>query len=83
MSAPHILPDFVKSWMLTEFEEKDPKNDFLTRIVNEGKIAYLTDALLPNMHDTLKMGFTASQLNWCKLNEAHVWSFFIQRKILY
>jgi hypothetical protein len=83
MTREHILPEFVKAWMLTEFEEKSPKNDFLTSIVNEGKVAYLLDAMLPKMEDTLKIGFTNNQLSWCKQNEAHIWSFFIQRKVLY
>ncbi len=83
MGKAHVLPDFVRAWMLTEFEEKNPLPDFLTRIVDEGKIAYLTDALLPKMDDTLKMGFSLRQLNWCKANEAHIWSFFLKRRLLY
>jgi hypothetical protein len=83
MSKAYILPDFVKGWMMTEFENKNEKNDFLTKIVDEGKIAYLTDALLPKLNDTLKMGFSAKQLDWCKVNEGHMWSFFISRKLLY
>jgi hypothetical protein len=83
MDREHMLPDFVKAWMIVEFEEKNLKADFLTRIVTEGKIAYLVDAMLPSMDDTLKMGYTRNQLNWCRQNEAHIWSFFIKRKILY
>jgi hypothetical protein len=83
MSREHMLPDFVKGWMMTEFEEKSPRLDFLTHIIDEGKIAYLVDAMLPEMHDSLKIGFTKKQLDWCKANEAHIWSFFIKRKILY
>lgn len=83
MTRQHMLPDFVRGWLLTEFEEKKTKNDFLTHIVNEGKIMYLMDALLPRMNDTLKMGYSQNQLNWCKRNEANIWSFLIKRKILY
>jgi hypothetical protein len=83
MRKEYMLPDFVKAWMIVEFEEKNLKSDFLTRIVTEGKISYLLDAMLPKMDDTLKMGFTQNQLNWCRQNEGHIWSFFIKRKILY
>jgi len=83
MRKEYLLPDFVKGWMLTEFERKNAKPDFLTRIIEEGKIAYLVDALLPEVNDTLKLGFSQSQLDWCKRNEGHMWSFFIKRKILY
>jgi hypothetical protein len=83
MSKEYMLPDFVKAWMIVEFEDKNLKADFLTRIVTEGKIAYLVDAMLPRMDDTLKMGYSLSQLNWCRQNEGHIWSFFIKRKILY
>jgi hypothetical protein len=83
MSREYLIPDFVRGWMLTEFEEKNAKPDFLTRIIEEGKIAYLVDAMLPEMNDTLKIGFSKNQLDWCKQNEGHMWSFFIKRKILY
>jgi hypothetical protein len=39
--------------------------------------------MLPKMQDTLRLGFSASQLDWCKKNEGNMWSFFIKKKILY
>ncbi len=83
MRKEYVIPDFVRGWMLTEFEEKNPKPDFLTHIIDEGKIAYLVDAMLPRMEDSLKIGFSPAQLDWCKRNEGHMWSFFIKKKLLY
>jgi hypothetical protein len=83
MTRVHMLADFVRAWLMTEFEEKNSKVDFLTRIIKEGKIMYLMDAVLPKMEDSLKMGYSGKQLSWCKRNEGNIWSYFIKRKVLY
>jgi hypothetical protein len=51
--------------------------------VDKGKRLYLLDKFLPNMPDTLKIGYTANQLNGCYKNEGLIWSFLIQNNLLY
>ena len=84
MRKEYMLPDCIKGWMNAQFETPtNQKNDFLSHIVHSGKIMYLTDALLPDVTDSLKIGYTQKQLEWCKRNEFNMWSFFIQNKLLY
>lgn len=83
MTKDYILPDCVRGWLLNAFENDMGKEDFLNEIIHYGKIMYLTDAVLPYMNDTLKIGYTAKQLAWCKKNELNMWTYFIQNKMLY
>lgn len=51
--------------------------------IDKGKRLYLLDKFLPNTPDTLKIGYTASQLAGCYKNEGLIWSFLIQNNLLY
>jgi len=83
MSKPYMVSDCIKGWMNTVFPQNELKNNFLTNIIHAGKILYATDAMLPDMNDTLKTGFTKKQTDWCYKNEYNMWAFFIQQKMLY
>lgn len=83
MRKEYILPDCIKGWMATEFENKMNKADFLSEIIYQGKVMYLTDALLPEIDDSLKIGYTNDQLKWCKKNEGNMWSFFLDQNLIY
>jgi uncharacterized protein YjaZ len=52
-------------------------------MIQEGKIMYFVDATLPDMHDTLKIGFTKRQLDFCKKSEAMMWTYLAEHKQLY
>ena len=52
-------------------------------MVEEGKRMYVLDMVLPETADTLKTGYTASQLKGCYENEAAIWNFFIENNLLY
>ncbi len=83
MTKGNILPDAVSGWMINEFPYTMNKNDFLSEIIYMGKILYLTDAILPRVNDTLKIRYTASQLDYCRQNEFNIWSYFAAQKIVY
>lgn len=83
MNQENIIPDAARAWMFTEFPFNMNKNDFLSEITYMGKILYLTDALLPNTPDSLKIQYTQQQLDYCIQNEFNVWSYFAAKKMLY
>lgn len=83
MNEENIVPDAIRQWMLIEFPNNMNKNDFLSEIVYMGKIMYLTDALLPNTPDSLKIQYSKAQMEYCTQNEFNVWSYFAAKKMLY
>ena len=52
-------------------------------MIYNGKVLYCMDALMPETADTLKIGYTPAQLDWCQQNEANIWSYFLDQNLLY
>lgn len=83
MRKEYIVTDAIKGWAQSEYEMDGTKKDFLSNVVYQGKLLYFQDALLPESEDSLKIGYTADQLAWCDKSEVSIWSFFIEKKLLY
>lgn len=83
MNRENIVPDFIKGWMLNEFPQKDEKNNLLSEMIYQGRIVYLIDAMMPDADDTIKIGFSKNQLDWCKRNEGNMWGFLLKNQLLY
>ncbi len=83
MNEENIVPDAIRQWMLTAFPNNMNKQDFLSEIVYMGKIMYLTDAVLPETPDSLKIQYSTAQLDYCHQNEFNIWSYFAAQKTLY
>ncbi len=83
MSQNYILPDLVRGWILTEFDNAEPVNTLLYHTIFYGKLYYCISALLPNTADTLLIGYSQKQLNYCKSNEKNSWAFFAEKNRLY
>lgn len=80
----YMLPDFTKAFVTTEFRlTTEPTEAFLNHIINEGKILYLTEALMPEAHDSVIIGFSQKHLDWCRENEGNMWSFFVKNDIIF
>lgn len=83
MYKERILPDVAYAWAITEFEDENSATNLLGQMVQKGKMMYMVDAMLPALNDTVKIGYTADQLKWCKMNEAAMWTYIIEQKMLY
>ncbi len=83
MNKEHLLSDAVRGWMITEFDNADPVNNLLNHMIFYGKIFYTCDALLPNISDTLKLGYTKAQMDYCNTYEKKLWGFFVKDNKLY
>jgi len=61
-----------------------PKGDkIIDFMLNNGKILYLVDCLLPAVPDSIKMGYTREQMEGSYANEAEVWARLLQLNVLY
>ena len=83
MYKAKIVPDLVYAWGMTEFNETNKATNVLGNMIYQGKLMYFVDALLPDMNDTVKIGYTKKQLNWCKNNEGQMWLKLVEDKMLY
>jgi hypothetical protein len=83
MRKEYVVSDAMKGWMQTEYPIDETKKDFLSHMVYYGKLLYFQDMILPDTPDTIKIGYTEKQLNWCVKNEAAIWAHFINQKLLF
>lgn len=64
-------------------EKKAGIMPLIEQIIESGKRMYVLDACLPNVADSIKTGYTQTQLSGCYAHEKNIWSFFIQNNLLY
>lgn len=83
MTQNYILPDLMRGWLLTEFDNAQPVNTLLYHTIFYGKLYYCINALLPNTPDSLLIGYSQKQLSYCKSNEKNAWAYFAEKNRLY
>lgn len=82
-SREYIIPSAIKAWYQSEYDIAAVKNECLSQMIYQGKLLYFTKVMSPALHDSLIHGYALQQLNWCNENEANVWSFLIENKMLF
>jgi hypothetical protein len=86
MTGSNIVPDCIYGWGTSEwdFESlKYPADNVLSEIIHEGKLKYFEKCMLPGTPDKLIFGFTDDQLKFCRNNEAQMWQYLIEEKLLF
>ena len=83
MRKEYIVSDALKGWLQSDYANDESGSNFIRIIISQGRISYALDHLLPDSPDSVKLGYSASQLEWCRKNEAATWSFFIDQKLLF
>lgn len=83
MDRPYIVPEALYAWLASEFEKEDDNRNLLSMMIFKGKVWYALEQILPGISDTLLSGFTETQQKWCTDNEKKIWSFFIDKKLLF
>jgi gliding motility-associated lipoprotein GldB len=78
--CPRVIETLIREELLPE---QDKDRDLLSKMIYNGKILYMMDAVMPEISDTLKIGYTKEQLNWCKEYESGIWAYFIENNLLY
>lgn len=83
MDRKYVATDCVKAWLYTEFPYNDSIDTVLDNIVYEGKIMYALHRLTPETPDSIMLGYTPVQMAWCYENTALMWTFLVEKKMLY
>jgi gliding motility-associated lipoprotein GldB len=83
MRKEYIVNDIVHAWMAKMFPNINKSGTLINEMIYQGKILYLVDAMMPEEEDTIKIGFSKKQLDWCVENENNMWGYLIKNKFLY
>ena len=58
-------------------------NNLLAQMINEGKKLYILKKILPFVDEHIVLGFKEEQLEWMNDNEIEMWSFFLEKDLIY
>ena len=83
MSSEYLVSDCMKGWIMFSFEENEPVTNLLSYMIRMGKIYYAMDAVLREVPDSIKIGYTQEQMTYCEKYEKNVWAFFVQKERLF
>lgn len=83
-----LEPDYIPvAAMRAVYQERIPfKPDgstLLDMMLQRGKEIYFIHKVLPFLPETIDLGYSTKQLEWCKTNEALIYNFFIRENLLY
>ncbi|MCF6213766.1 MAG: gliding motility lipoprotein GldB [Flavobacteriaceae bacterium] len=56
---------------------------FISKCIQQGKLLYASKAFLPNLPDTLLMGYTKMQIDWARANQESVWKYFVENNMIF
>jgi hypothetical protein len=62
---------------------QDKEMSLLDYVVAEGKAIYCAEHTLPGTPDSILMRYSKPQIEWIQKNETNVWSYLLQKKVLY
>lgn len=81
-SKEYLVPESMRLIVDDLFPEKSNGRPLIEQMIEKGKQWWLLDKFLPKTADSLKTGYTKKQLEWCKENEALIWSIFLKNENL-
>ena len=77
--APDCMAEIGRSLVVID----EQKQRLLDLIVAEGKVLFFEELTLPDLADYIKIGYTSTQFDWCKANEAQIWAFLVENNLLF
>lgn len=89
LTRENLAPDYVKTYLQeitfrdVPLQSMNPDASLLDCIVDEGKYLYATAALLPKSPMYAIFRYTPEQYKWVEENEYNIWTYIIQRNLLY
>jgi gliding motility-associated lipoprotein GldB len=77
-----LVSDIAESFAKQKLE-RNRSRTFLSEMIYYGKILYVKDLLMPFESDAAKIYYSDDQLKWAEDNEIEIWSFFVERNLIY
>ena len=83
MKEEYIAADCAKEIASRIVKPGKNEKTLLDQMVSYGKVLYLMDVALPDVADTLKIGYPGKKMEWCEKNEGNIWAFIIENQLLF
>lgn len=59
------------------------QRSLINQMVYFGKQLYLKDMFMPFQSEALRIGYSEPELEWSKANESEIWSYFVEKDLLF
>ena len=82
MQKSQIVPDVANGYAKKYMFQTNRKT-LLDEMIYFGKLLYFKDLMIPFKSDAEKIGYTEAQYKWAEANESPIWSYFIEKELLY
>lgn len=83
MNPTNFKPKVVESIARQMVPYDIRKRNFIEKMIYEGKLLIIQDALLPETSDAEKIGYTDEKLAWAFENEAQIYLYFTEEQIFF
>ena len=82
MKESQIVADVANGYA-TKYLFQSTKRTLLDEMIYHGKLLFFKDVMIPFKTDADKIGYSESQVKWAEANESQIWSYFIEKELLY
>jgi gliding motility-associated lipoprotein GldB len=81
----YVVPRVTETYAREElFAERDEDRTLLAKMIHHGKILYFMDRVLSDdVPDSVKIGYTTKQLEWCRTFENNIWGYYLENNLLF
>jgi hypothetical protein len=83
MNRLNIVPDAIRGYLMATFPMIAPTDDLISSMIYHGKIAFLSQLLLPDVSEARILGYTDKQAEYNRTNELRIWSHFVDKQLFY
>jgi hypothetical protein len=83
MNPSNLVPDIVRAWIVTSFDNSKGEDNLLAGMIREGRSYYVLSKLMPQLPDSILWGFSEKKIKFCKESEKEMWTFLIENKLLF
>lgn len=83
MSKEHIISDAMRGWIIHCFDKNETQSNLINYMIFYGKIYYALDAVIPYAEDSVKIGYTSAQMDYCKQYKKNLWAHFSEKDRLF
>lgn len=78
--APRVVEVALREDILPD---RSARANTLQQMIYNGKILYAMDIALEDTADSLKIGYSKTQMEWAQRYQADIWSWFMEENLLY
>ncbi|MFD1063071.1 gliding motility lipoprotein GldB [Winogradskyella litorisediminis] len=82
MTPEQIIPDVALKYA-ERYAYQSQRKTFLDELIFHGKLLYFKDVMMPSYLETEKIGYTKEDIAWAKINEEQIWSYFVEKEMLF